>query len=317
MSKIEANIFGKEGWTPKRLCSLKGKTYLITGANTGAGFEATKVLISKGAKVVILSRNAKKVNDAIHQIKLQFKDADIEFIKIDLASLESVRSAANIINNSIEKIDALICNAAIAQVSKQVFTSDGFESQIAVNHYGHFLLCGLLFDKINNSNGRIVVVSSLGYKMGLKTIKFEDMNWNKNYHPNNTYCHSKLAQMIFAYELQNRIKEANANVKVYVCHPGASKTSLINENVNSITRFVWSLMVLTPMVQTALKGAYPELMCATEECLNEQAFYGSTGRMNWIGPVGECKVESFVFDRKIALKLWDISEKNTGIKWLM
>ena len=317
MSKIEANIFGKEGWTPKRLCSLKGKTYLITGANTGAGFEATKVLISKGAKVVILSRNAKKVNDAIHQIKLQFKDADIEFIKIDLASLESVRSAANIINNSIEKIDALICNAAIAQVSKQVFTSDGFESQIAVNHYGHFLLCGLLFDKINNSNGRIVVVSSLGYKMGLKTIKFEDMNWNKNYHPNNTYCHSKLAQMIFAYELQNRIKEANANVKVYVCHPGASKTSLINENVNSITRFVWSLMALTPMVQTALKGAYPELMCATEECLNEQAFYGPTGRMNWIGPVGECKVESFVFDRKIALKLWDISEKNTGIKWLM
>ena len=206
MSKIEANIFGKEGWTPKRLCSLKGKTYLITGANTGAGFEATKVLISKGAKVVILSRNAKKVNDAIHQIKLQFKDADIEFIKIDLASLESVRSAANIINNSIEKIDALICNAAIAQVSKQVFTSDGFESQIAVNHYGHFILCGLLFDKINNSNGRIVVVSSLGYKMGLKTIKFEDMNWNKNYHPNNTYCHSKLAQMIFAYELQNRMQ---------------------------------------------------------------------------------------------------------------
>lgn len=110
----------------------------------------------------------------------------------------------------------LICNAAVAQIAKQEFTVDGFESQLGINHYGHFLLVNLLFDKINNSKGRIVVVSSEGYKMGLKKIQFDDMNFDKNYNPMKTYCHSKLAQMMFAYELQDRVKDASKDIEVYV-----------------------------------------------------------------------------------------------------
>ena len=308
--------FGKKGWTPERLGSLSGKTYAITGANTGAGFEATKILLSKGAEVVMLNRNEKKSNKAIDDLKEQLgADAKVSFIKMDLAELSSVRNAVNELLKSVSKIDALICNAAVAQVAEQKFTPDGFESQLGINHYGHFLLVNLLFDKVEQTGGRIVVVASEGYKMGLKTIQFEDMNFDKNYHPNNTYCHSKLAQMMFAYELQNRIKEANKDVKVYVCHPGASKTSLINKDTPLMTRIMWSILSASPMVQSAEKGAYPEVMCATEDNLNQQTYYGPTGRMNWVGPVGECKLESFVLDKNIASKLWEVSEKETGCKW--
>jgi NAD(P)-dependent dehydrogenase (short-subunit alcohol dehydrogenase family) len=191
-----------DGWTPERLDSLVGKTYLITGANTGAGFEASRILLGKGAKVVMLNRNADKSNTAIAALKQAIgEDADVTFIQLDLAALSSVREAAAEVLKTVQRIDALICNGAIAQVATQEMTVDGFESHLGVNHYGHFLLCGLLYPRIEESAGRIVVVASEGYKMGIQTIQFDDMNWDKNYHPNKTYCHSKLAQMMFAYEL--------------------------------------------------------------------------------------------------------------------
>ncbi len=173
---------------------------------------------------------------------------------MDLAELSSVCNAAKEVIKTVPKIDALICNAAIAQVARQKHTPDGFESQLGINHYGHFLLINLLFDKLEQTGGRIIAVGSEGYKMGLKTIQFDDMNGDKNYPPNNTYCHSKLAQTMFAYELQNRIKEANKDVQVYVCHPGASKTSLINEKATLMSRIMFSIMAISPMVQSAEKG---------------------------------------------------------------
>lgn len=312
---MSTNPFGEKGWTPERIQTLKDKTYLITGANSGTGFEAAKILLGKGANVVMLNRNEAKSTNAINDLKAQLgSTATVSFIKMDLADLSSVRNAAKEVDKTIPKIDALMCNAAIAQVPTQKLTKDGFESQIGVNHYGHFLLCGLLYNKIDKSKGRIVVVGSEGYKMGIKTIQFDDMNWDKNYNPMKTYCHSKLAQMMFAYELQDRIKTANKNVKVYMCHPGSSATSLIKNSGGLRDRIIFGLMAKTPLVQSAEKGAYPEVMCATEavENLNQKAYYGPTGRMQWTGPVGECKVESFVYNKEIATKLWTISEQQTG-----
>lgn len=312
----DKNTFGKQGWTPERLGSLSGKTYVITGANTGAGFQATKMLLHKGAEVVMLNRNESKSKQAIDDLKEQLgPDAKVSFIIMDLAKLSSVRNAAKEVLKTVPKIDALMCNAAIAQVAKQQLTPDGFESQLGINHYGHFLLVNLLFDQVEQTGGRIVVVASEGYKMGLKTIQFEDMNFDKNYHSNYTYCHSKLAQMMFAYELQHRIKKASKEVKVYVCHPGASKTSLIKKDSPLMTRIMWSILSASPMVQSAEKGAYPEVMCATEENLKQEAYYGPTGRRNWAGPVGECELEPFALDRTVAGKLWDLSEQETGCKW--
>lgn len=314
---MSTNQFGKQGWTPDRIGSLKGKTYLITGTTSGTGFEASRILLSKGAKVVMLNRNAKKSDDVIATLKKELGNhIDVSFIHMDLAEQVSVRKAAAEVLEKVTRIDALMCNAAIAQVPNQKLTVDGFESQLGVNHYGHFTLQGLLFPLIEKSKGRIVVVGSEGYKMGLKTIKFDDMNWDKNYTGNDAYSQSKLAQIMAVYELQDRLKKAGkTDVKVYACHPGASSTSLIRTSGSLITRFIWQIMKLSPFVQSAEKGAYPELMCATEPNLDQGGFYGPTGRNYWTGPVGECKLEPHAKDKAVAEKLWTVSEKATGFKW--
>lgn len=307
---------GPNGWMPERLSSLAGKTYVITGTNAGVGFQASRILLSKGAKVVMLNRSAEKSTAAIRDLKEEFgAGAEVSFIRMDLAELASVREAAEEALKTVPQIDALICNAAIAQVPTQQFTKDGFESQLGTNHYGHFVLCGMLFDRIDESRGRIVVVASLGYKMGLRTIQFEDMNWDKNYRANPAYSQSKLAQMMFAYELQDRVTAANRNVRVYVCHPGSSATSLISTSGGLFTRITWWLMTKSPMVQSAEKGAYPEVMCATEDGLEQRALYGPTGRMEWVGPVGKGTLEPFAYDKAVMEKLWDRSERETGFRW--
>jgi NAD(P)-dependent dehydrogenase (short-subunit alcohol dehydrogenase family) len=308
--------FGPKGWTPDRLGSLVGKTYVITGANAGAGFQASRILLSKGANVVMLNRGAEKSIAAIKELKQEFgQNADVSFVRLDLSELESVRAAAEEVLATVPRIDALICNAAIAQVPTQKLTIDGFESQLGTNHYGHFVLCGILFDRIEEAQGRIVVVASLGYNMGIKTIQFGDMNWDKNYSANPVYSQSKLAQMMFAYELQDRVKAAGKAVEVYVCHPGSSATSLISTSGGFVTRLVWWLMSKSPMVQTAEKGAFPEVMCATQSGLEQRALYGPTGRMEFVGPVGKGTLHPHAYDKAVMSKLWDVSETATGFSW--
>lgn len=311
------NKFGKKGWTPERIGDLSGKTYLITGTTSGTGFEAARILLSKGAKVVMLNRNPKKSEYTITALKQELgNDTDVSNIPMDLAEQASVKEAAEEVLRTVPQIDALICNAAIAQVPKQTFTVDGFESQFGVNYYGNFLLQALLYRRIEESKGRIVTVGSMGYNLGTKTIQFDDMNWDKNYSPNGVYSQSKLAQIMSIYELQDRLKKAGkTDVKAYACHPGASATSLISTSGSLMTRFIWWLMTLSPLVQSAEKGSYPEIMCATEPDLDQKGFYGPTGRSYWTGPVGECNLEPHAVDKEVSNKLWEVSEKATGIKW--
>ena len=308
--------FGPQGWTPEQLAPQDGTTFLVTGGNAGAGFEATRILLRKGAAVVMLNRSAERSEAAIATLREEFGTAaPVSFVRMDLASFDSVRDAAAEVLETVPRIDALICNAAIAQVPAQQFTVDGHESMLGTNHYGHFLLSGLLFDRIEESAGRIVVVASLGYKMGIRTIQFDDMNWDANYHQNKTYSQSKLAQMMFAYELQDRIARAGKHVEVYVCHPGSSRTSLISTSGNLMTRIMFRLMALSPMVQSAEKGAYPEVMCATHDGLEQRALYGPTGRNEWVGPVGRGTLEPFAYDKAVMERLWELSEKETGVDW--
>lgn len=309
--------FGPQGWTPERLSSLAGKTFVITGANAGAGFQAARTLLMKNANVVMLNRSAQKSQAAIAELKEEFgTSANVNFIRLDLASLASVREAAAEVLQSVPQIDALICNAAIAQVPTQKLTEDGFESMLGTNHYGHFLLAGLVFERIAATQGRIVVVSSLGYNMGIKTIQFDDMNWDRNYHQNSTYSQSKLAQMMFAYELQDRLAASNrTDVEVYVCHPGSSRTSLIKTSGNLATRILFGLMSMSPMVQSAEKGSWPEVMCATENGLERRALYGPTGRMEFVGPVGKGTLHPHAYDKPVMERLWGVSEQATGFEW--
>ena len=314
---MEANQFGLKGWTPDRIDDLNGKTYIITGTTSGTGFEAAKIVLSKGAKVVMLNRNLKKSADTITILKQELGNhIDVLSIEMDLAIQTSVKKAAKEVLKTVSQIDALICNAAIAQVPKQTLTVDGWESQMGTNHFGNFTLQALLFPLIEQSKGRIVVVGSMGYDMGIKTIQFDDLNWDKNYHPNAVYSQSKLAQIMCVYELQDRLKAANRDdVKVYACHPGASRTSFIKTSGSLMTRFAWQLIKLSPFVQSAEKGAYPQLMCATESNLDQSGFYGPTGRNNWTGPVGAHKLEPHAKDKEVAQRLWELSENETGVKW--
>ncbi|GMG85206.1 SDR family oxidoreductase [Paralimibaculum aggregatum] len=308
--------FGPQGWTPERLGSLAGRTYVITGANAGTGFQAARILLSKGARVVMLNRSAEKSAVAIRALKEEFgAGAEVSLVRTDLADLASVRAAADEVLGTVPRIDALICNAAIAQVPTRRLTVDGFESQLGTNHYGHFVLCGMLFDRIEEARGRIVVVASLGYRLGTRAIQFDDMNWDRKYSANSAYSQSKLAQMMFAYELQDRIRAANRHVEVYVCHPGASATSLISTSGGPLTRLAWWLMTRTPMVQTAERGAYPEVMCATENGLEQRALHGPTGRMETVGPVGRGTLEPHAHDKAAMERLWERSEQDTGFSW--
>ncbi|PPB82602.1 NAD(P)-dependent dehydrogenase (short-subunit alcohol dehydrogenase family) [Albidovulum inexpectatum] len=311
--------FGPAGWTPERLGDLSGKTYVITGANSGTGFQATRILLSKGARVVMLNRSPGKSQVAIEALKKEFGDrADIAFIRMDLASLASVRAAAQEVLRTVPRIDALINNAAIAQVPTRQLTEDGFESQLGTNHFGHFLLNGLLFERIEDSLGRIVVVASLGYNLGLRTINFDDLNWDRGYRPNTAYSQSKLAQMMFAYELQDRLAAAGrTGVKVYVCHPGSSATSLISASGGRMTRLAWWLMTKTPLVQSAERGAWPEVMCATENGLEQRALYGPTGCLQMVGPVGRGTLNPHAYDKPVMQRLWDVSEKAVGFRWTL
>ena len=314
---MSTQLFGKEGWLPARIKDLTHKTFLITGTTSGTGFEAARILLSKGAKVAMLNRNEQKSLDVIATFKKELGEAiDVSYITMDLAQQASVKEAAQKVLAKVDRIDALICNAAIGQVPSRKLTVDGFESQLGVNYYGHFTLQALLFPLIEKSEGRIVAVGSEGYKMGIKTIKFNDMNWDQDYSGNNAYSQSKLAQIMGVYALQDRLKKAGkSTVKAYACHPGASRTALIKTSGSLLTRFIWQIMKWTPLVQSAEKGAYPALMCATEPTLEEAGFYGPTGANYFKGPVGECVLEPHAKDKAVADQLWTLSEKETGIKW--
>lgn len=314
---MKTNPFGKKGWTPDRIGNLQDKTFVITGTTSGTGYEAAKILLSKGATVVMLNRNPKKSDNAIANFKKALgNNINVSSIQMDLSEQASVKKAANEVLKTVTQIDALICNAAIAQVPKRTLTVDGWESQMGVNYFGHFTLQGLLFSLIKKSNGRIVTVGSMGYDMGIKTIKFDDLNWDKDYTPNNAYSQSKLAQIMSIYELQDRLaKSGTTNVKAYACHPGSSRTSLISTSGSFAMKVIFGLMKLSPLTQPAENGAYPQLMCATENDLDQKEFYGPTGRNNWVGPVGPHKLEPHAKDKEVSKKLWQISEEATNIKW--
>ena len=312
-----SNQFGKKGWTPDRIKDLTGKTFLITGTTSGTGFEAARILLFKGAKVVMLNRNPKKSIETIVKLKETLgDDIDVSAIKMDLGDQESVKNAAKEVLETVSQIDALMCNGAIAQTPKRELTKQGWELQMGVNYFGHFTLQSLLYPLIEKSKGRIVTVGSMGYDMGIKAIKFDDLSWKKDYTPNNAYSQSKLAQIMSMYELNDRLKDAGKSyVKAYACHPGSSRTSLISTNGSFMMKMIFGIMKLTPLTQPAENGAYPQLMCATEPNLDENGFYGPTGRSNWVGPVGAHEIKPHAKDKAALKKLWALSEKETGMNW--
>ena len=262
----------------------------------------------------MLNRNVDRSAAAIDTLKKEFgAGADVTFVHLDLGALDTVRKGAANVLARVSRIDALICNAAIAHMPTRELTVDGFEAHFGVNHLGHFLLCGLLFDRIEESAGRIVMVGSKGYKFGAKRIYFEDIDFERKYDSHNPYYQSKLAQVMFGYELQRRAQAAAKKITIQVCHPGASRTNLLNDTASFALKASWA--VLSLFAQSAEKGSWPETLCVVEEEVESNKMYAPT-TLEMVGPIGEVPIDPCALDRESAAKLWTVSEEKTGLSWL-
>jgi NAD(P)-dependent dehydrogenase (short-subunit alcohol dehydrogenase family) len=293
------------------ITSQKGRTAIITGANTGLGFETTRALAATGMKVIMACRDLHKAQTAMNLILKEHPDSDIEIMLIDLSKLSSVREFAGYFLNRYDKLDLLINNAGI-MIPPYNKTIDGFESQMGVNYFAHFLLTGLLFETIAKTNGsRIVTLASNAHKRA--TINFEDINWERGYSRMKAYGQSKLACLIFAIELDRRIKKAGIGTISVAAHPGVSVTELIR-NVPAILMMI-SRPLTAVLTHSPEKGAKSILHAALADDVKGGEYFGPQGIAEWTGKPGRAKITPLANDESTALRLWEVSEKLTGQKF--
>lgn len=302
-------------WTPSRLVRQDGQTFVITGANSGIGFEAAKILARQGGRVIMACRNMTAGAKAQADVQAAATGSgSAELVELDLASLASVRQAAGQIAERADRIDALVNNAGVLHPPERQETEDGFELQFGVNHLGHFLLTGLLAEQVSSANGRIVCVASSMHKAGLKRIRFEDPHWTSDYGAFNAYAQSKLANALFAYELNARSVAAGREPKAYICHPGYAATGLLKEGPSAPARALIGIGNVL-FAQSAERGAWPTVLCAADADATAGRYYGPTRMGELRGPVGDCALAGQATDADAAAKLWALSEEAVGHRW--
>jgi NAD(P)-dependent dehydrogenase (short-subunit alcohol dehydrogenase family) len=301
---------GFRNWTPDRLPDLAGTRHLVTGGNAGLGYEASRLLAAENADVVIASRNEERTKRAVAELG-KLGSGKIEWVTLDLSTLDSVRRAADDIGKRYDQLDAIVNNAGVMQ-TPETRTADGFELQLATNHLGHFLLNGLLFDLVEKAGGRIVAVSSIVHRRG--RIHLDDLMLSDNYSPTRAYGQSKLANLIYALELDRRLKAAGSKVTAIACHPGYAATDLQRTGPRGFFNLLYR--VTNPLfAQSAAAGAVPLALAAAGKEAKAGAYYGPTSRGDSGGPVGDSSVADAALDRDVAARLWEASEKLVGFDW--
>ena len=296
-------------WTPDELPDLSGKLCIITGGNSGIGFEAAKILAQKNADVVIAARNEMKGKKALAKI-VNLGSGTCELLKLDLADMSSIRAAAKEARDRFGAIAALINNAGVMQTPKQK-TMDGFELQLGTNHLGHFLWTALMMDQVDGRGGRVVTVSSIAHKFG--KIDFGDLMMETGYDPTRSYYRSKLANLLFAMELHRRLEAADSRIKSIACHPGYSDTELQFTGPTGVFKAIYKLTNRI-IAQPAELGAYPTALAAGDPDAVSGGYYGPTGFFDARGPVGDSDVEQRALDADVAERLWEVSEDLVGEK---
>ncbi len=288
--------------------SHKGRIAVVTGANTGLGFETALGLVKKDLKVVLACRDDEKAEAAKASILEQHAGADVETMSLDLSSFDSVRRFSYEFLEKFDSLDLLINNAGI-MMTPFGKTEDGLESQMGVNYFGHFLLTGLLLPVINATKGsRIVALSSIAHRHG--KIDFDNLNAEKSYSRIGAYAQSKLACLMFAYELQRRLDTAKSKTISVAAHPGASNTEL-GRHLPSLVQFVAPF--LSFVTHSVESGARPTLLAALSAETKGGDYYGPTGFREMKGDPGKVNSTSASHDESVARRLWEESEKITGI----
>ena len=296
-------------WTTADIPDQTGRVAVITGSNTGLGFETAAALAEKGAHVVLAVRNLDKGKDAELLIRKRSPNADIALQELDLTSLESIRAAAEQLRADHDRIDLLINNAGVMYTPKGN-TKDGFEMQFGTNHLGHFAFTGRLLDRLLPVAGsRVVTVSSVGHRI-MADIHFDDLQWERSYNRVAAYGQAKLSNLLFTYELQRRLASHGTTIAA-AAHPGFSDTELMRHLPGPVEAI---FRVVAPLVtQDAAGGALPSLRAATDPTVQGGQYYGPSGFAQSQGSpqiVGSSK-KSHDVDRQ--RRLWTVSEELTGV----
>ena len=294
------------GFSEEDVTGQSGRCFIVTGANTGIGFEAAKVLAARGARVLLGCRDKARADAAIARIRQEVSSADVAHLPLDLADLDNVRTAAEVAAQE-PRIDVLINNAGVMfpPLSR---TKQGFELQFGVNHLGHFALTGLLLPKLAETPGsRVVVTSSLAHRRG--DIDWDDLTADKSYNRTQRYSDSKLANMLHFFELDRRMQDAGSPVTAIGCHPGVAATELM--------RHAGPFRVFTPLfgllLNSAGQGAWPALQAATDPAAEPGAYYGPQRLGETSGPSGVAQRTQQARDPDLAKRLWDVSVELTGV----
>ncbi|MCG3218771.1 MAG: SDR family oxidoreductase [Candidatus Heimdallarchaeota archaeon] len=306
----------KNRWTEENIPDLTGKIAIVTGANSGTGYEATRAMASKGASVIMGCRNLEKAEKAAEKIRAKVPEAKLEIIQLDLSDLSSVRKFAEVFTEKHEKLDMLLNNAGI-MMPPYTKTVDGFELQLGTNHMGHFALTGLLLDLLIATEGsRIVTMSSVGHTGG--KFDFDDMSLETSYGRASAYGRSKLANLLFAYELQRKLDSAGIKVISNASHPGWASTNLQTAGLGQgwVRLISWSFRFVNFIfAQSAAMGALPMLYGVTSPEAEGGAYYGPRGLGGMRGHPERAVSNDLSHNEEDAQRLWDISEELTGITY--
>lgn len=311
-SRQSENSTAADHWTTANMPDLTGKVIIVTGANSGIGFEAAKEFAWKGAHTILACRSMDKAQAALAALQAEIPQAKAEIMQLDLASLASVRQFAEAFKANYDQLDVLVNNAGIMMVPYGR-TADGFERQFGTNHLGHFALTGLLFDLLLNTPGaRVVNVSSGGHRFGemdFDNLMFENQD---EYTPMKAYGRSKLANLLFTYELQRRFEALGADAEALAAHPGISDTHLADHLLNR-----WFAPLIRPlfalMVQSAAMGALPTIRAAVDPQAEGGDYYGPDGPREQRGYPVKVTSNEASYNITNAQKLWQVSEQLTGV----
>ncbi len=299
------------GFTAADVTDQSGKTFFVTGANTGLGFEAAKVLSARGARVLLGCRSEDKATAAMDKIAASVPGADLRFIPLDQGDLASVEAAAGLVQEE-DRLDVLVNNAGIMMPPLQ-YTTDGFESQLGVNHLGTFALTSHLLPMLattgaEHGGSRVVVTSSIAHKPG--RIDFEDLEAHQRYDPQTRYQQSKLANLLFMYELDRRLRAADSPTIAVACHPGIAATELARH----LPKVVSLAMPLVKLVlNSASQGAWPTLMAATSDDVEGGDYIGPSRFGETSGKAEKVTSTDRARDPESAARLWEVSIELTGV----
>jgi len=292
--------------------SQKGRIAIVTGANVGLGYETTLALAKKEVKVIMACRNIEKAEVAKKAILKEVPNAALEIMAIDLSSLASVRSFAVEFSSNYNSLDLLINNAGV-MIPPFSSTKDGFELQMGANYFGHFLLTGLLIGQLNKTpESRIVSLSSIAHKSG--KIDFDNLNSEKKYARMTAYSQSKLACLMFSFELQRRLEASKSQTISVAAHPGVSNTNLSRHIPKWLELILKPLFMLT--IHEPKEAAKPTLLAALGPEVKGGQYFGPKGYREMNGLAGEAFIAGRAKNEQVAKKLWEESERLTGNTYL-